>query len=400
MLALYIMVHERTITRHKALIPLAFFMIFMIISALRARDAEVAFLGLQNTFYVPLTTSVLTLIPFEAHRFTGFTTYFFCVFLFLIASQEDDHEWLLKISIGGAVIVASIAVLQFYKFDIIKHVFVNMKGNPLSATMGNSNFLATYLVFLIPAPICYYLQSRRNTWLVATGIIYAGLLVSTTRGAWLAAGLVFIFIVIHTLLKVFKEKNKEDIIRTLKLIIILILTFLFITIILNSFNDDIFLRIQSIPEQMGKAARLDDSAGSSRMYIWKKAFEVFLKNWAFGIGPDHLIYEEIIMPGNNAVIADKVHNIYLEIATTMGIFALISYIVFLSFFLRKWKNTTGFVYFSMILTYLIQGLFNIDVIMVLPIFWIILGFALCNMINTDFVFNRQRLEKISYGELY
>ena len=30
-------------------------------------------------------------------------------------------------------------------------------------------------------------------------------------------------------------------------------------------------------------------------------------------------------------------------------------------------------FFSMISTYLIQGFFNIDVIMVLPLFWIVLG---------------------------
>ena len=34
--------------------------------------------------------------------------------------------------------------------------------------------------------------------------------------------------------------------------------------------------------------------------------------------------------------------------------------------------------FTMILTYLIQGFFNIDVIMVLPLFWIILGLSQAN----------------------
>lgn len=36
-------------------------------------------------------------------------------------------------------------------------------------------------------------------------------------------------------------------------------------------------------------------------------------------------------------------------------------------------------FFSMIFTYLIQGFFNIDVIMVLPLFWIILGLYQANM---------------------
>jgi hypothetical protein len=36
-------------------------------------------------------------------------------------------------------------------------------------------------------------------------------------------------------------------------------------------------------------------------------------------------------------------------------------------------------FFSMISTYLIQGFFNIDVIMVLPLFWIVLGLYHGNM---------------------
>ena len=35
----------------------------------------------------------------------------------------------------------------------------------------------------------------------------------------------------------------------------------------------------------------------------------------------------------------------------------------------------------MITTYLVQGFFNIDVIMVMPLFWIIMGFSLGNKLK-------------------
>ena len=123
----------------------------------------------------------------------------------------------------------------------------------------------------------------------------------------------------------------------------------------------------------------DGSAGSGRMFIWKETWKVFLDNWAFGVGPDNLIYSDIRMPGGGLRLADKAHNIYLEMLATMGIFTFLSFIAFISFFLRKWKNEEGFMYFNMILAYLIQGFFNIDTLMVLPIFWIILGFSMSNM---------------------
>jgi O-antigen ligase len=48
----------------------------------------------------------------------------------------------------------------------------------------------------------------------------------------------------------------------------------------------------------------------------------------FGIGPDHLVYAQIIMPSGSMI--DKTHNIYLEKAVTVGGLALLAYLVFLA----------------------------------------------------------------------
>ena len=45
------------------------------------------------------------------------------------------------------------------------------------------------------------------------------------------------------------------------------------------------------------------------------------------------------------------------------------------FFLRSWKDETGLLFFIMILIYLIQGFANIDVVAVMPLFWITLGLS-------------------------
>lgn len=62
----------------------------------------------------------------------------------------------------------------------------------------------------------------------------------------------------------------------------------------------------------------------------------------------------------------------------MGLFAFLSYIAFLSFFLRPWKNESDLIFFVMVLAYLTQGLFNIDVVAVMPLFWITLDLSLAN----------------------
>ncbi len=115
------------------------------------------------------------------------------------------------------------------------------------------------------------------------------------------------------------------------------------------------------------------------MYIWRGAFHLFLLYWPFGIGPDHLIYAHLITPAHE--IADKAHNIYLEMGLTMGVFTLISYLAFLGLILRKWQTEIGFVLFTMIAVYFIQGFSNIDVVAIMPLFWIVLGLAIAEQLN-------------------
>jgi O-antigen ligase len=142
-------------------------------------------------------------------------------------------------------------------------------------------------------------------------------------------------------------------------------------LIVEDYN--IVSRAKSISENVVAGANLQDSAGSNRIFIWKEIMKLFPKCWAFGMGPDHLIYANIPL---GTGLVDKAHNIYLEMLITLGAFALISYLVFIIGIIELSAKKNSIMYRLMIISYLLQGFFNIDVIMVLPLFWIILGFAL------------------------
>ena len=154
-------------------------------------------------------------------------------------------------------------------------------------------------------------------------------------------------------------------------------------ILLPTENGVLYKRAASIPNNISSGIMLEDSAGSARMYIWKQTIKLIPKYWLFGIGPDNLIYSGIIL---NRTAVDKAHDIYLEMFITMGVFTLFSYLLFLSTFIKKniTKDENVFVLSLMILTYLIQGFFNIDVIMVLPYFWIVLGLYVANERKIEF----------------
>lgn len=78
------------------------------------------------------------------------------------------------------------------------------------------------------------------------------------------------------------------------------------------------------------------------------------------------------------VIPDKAHNEYLNIAVTLGIPALIVYMIFLIAIVFPnlkyiFKRKDIFIILSIIGSYLVQAFFNISTIGIAPLFWLTLG---------------------------
>lgn len=335
--------------------------------SVRSLKFQRSFIPLGLFLAFALTATVLAADPFRAwfgdYRYTGFCTYLFCAILFLLAvdwGNPDRAVVILKWMSAAAALVSLIAVLQYIGFNFIPH-YIHDRMHPYS-TIGNRNFVGTYTVFILPAAICFYLRRREAVWLGCAALIYAGLLVSLTRGAWLALPLPLLIIFCHFF------RNPKNRRALLILFLILLLT----TALLAPARDWLLIkRAFSIPDQLALALELEDSAGTDRLYIWKETLKLIRANWAFGVGPDHLD-----LPAPPRMMIDKAHNIYLEIAATMGLFALCAFLWFLSSFLRIRPGENGLLFFTMILAYLLQGVANIDVIAVMPLFWITLGLSL------------------------
>lgn len=346
LLALYAIIRERVNIKHPVFIPAGIFLFFMLISTIFAHKPLIAFIG-------------------SPHRHTGFSTYIFCLILFILALNSNKKDKLLRLMTAAAAAVSLLAVLQYFGLNLVPdNPDISFTGS--CGTTGNPNFLGTYMAFLLPAAIYYYLDSGKYYWLGCSALIYSGLLVCLTRGIWLSAFISFIIIAVYFLR--LPEKRKY--------FAIVIITFTLVTCMLFPARDSLMLkRCFSISNEVQSAVELEDKAGSSRIYIWKESIKLLPGHWAFGLGPDNLMYEDIHT--SNGALADKTHNIYLEIAVTMGIFALLAYLCFLLYVLSllKYKNN-AFLYFSMIFTYLLQGFFNIDVLPVLPLFWIVLGLSI------------------------
>lgn len=340
-LGFWILLRQGGLKNNPAFIPLGLFLLFSFVSTITAKDMATAIIG-------------------NSYRFTGLSVYVFCAILFFIAVKCKHTEKVLKYIILGAALVSITAVLQHFGLNIIPLDHYRCPSK-IYGTIGNANWLATHMVFTLPAAILSYKWFNRSAWLACAACIYAGLLVSCTRFAWMSFLVTFVFMVFY--LRKIPEKRK--------ILMHVLVVFAVVTAILLPTRDRaIWNRGLSIYDEVALAAEFDDRAGSGRMYLWKEAAGVMRENWAFGVGLDSLDFANLK--------TDKAHNIYLELGATVGVFALISYLVFLSFFLRRWKNEMGFIFFCMLLNYFLQGFFIHDVIMVMPVFWIVLGLTLAN----------------------
>jgi O-antigen ligase len=136
--------------------------------------------------------------------------------------------------------------------------------------------------------------------------------------------------------------------------------------------------------------------GSSRVYIWSRTLPLLKETIFIGRGPDtYAMY----FPQNDvigklkffntpAIIVDKPHNLYLQIAINTGILSLIavcwlwgkylisSFILYSKSNLVNWQDRLGTAIMAAVTAYLTAGIFNDSVISVAPVFWIILGLGI------------------------
>lgn len=143
------------------------------------------------------------------------------------------------------------------------------------------------------------------------------------------------------------------------------------------------------------------SAGTGRIYIWKKTYELILERPILGHGLDTLTfqfpqYDPEKQAGLRTMerIVDKPHNMYIGIAYGSGIFALCFFIlgiiyIFIAVLKKIYTNKGNdniaiiIAFFASIIAFLVQGIVNDPIIGTYPIFWILLGIIVSLLRNKD-----------------
>lgn len=343
--------------------------------------------------------AIMVAILGNKNRYEGLLIYGIYFLLFISAKKYMKiNKKLIEISCILATLMAILTIFQLHKIDPI-YSYISGGNSSFSefGTIGNRNFLSTYLLIFETISMVGYIFFKNKRYFIYSCIIFGGILSGQTRGVWIG------FIIMSIFGLFFIIKNKKQLLK----MSIIIISFTIILLGLNfSSNGKILNRMGTLTDDMkvvsqstnSETKNMLDKVGSGRGKIWRMTTQSILKNPIIGTGPDTLHHrlmrdledEFLYMILTSKTYADKAHNEFLEYLATGGISTLIGYLTIVGsilFNLFKKKDYISKTFIIIIIVYLTQSFFNISVIQVAPIYWIILGLATQHYRNSDGILN-------------
>ena len=340
------------------------FALLVFISTICSSNIKISILGIDNRWEGMLAFYTYILIYFCAKKFL----------------QYKNNRTLLNILHIVYISISILGILQYY-IKLPTNDLYPIFNKGACGTFGNTNFMGSFISMGIPIFIITYIIKGDKISFITSLLVFFCLIACIARSGWIAFGIFSIILLIYLI----KNKNK----KLFKRAVILVVCFIMIFMLL-------YLPEKSIVKQktnqvknevtIAKTKGLDDKLGSSRIQIWKIVIELIRKYPILGVGPDNLhkgIFENLTETSINFILRakvsiDKAHNEYLHIAVTLGIPALVIYLIFLCMIVfPKLKNILKqektFINLSVIISYLAQAFFNISTIGVAPLFWLALG---------------------------
>ena len=340
-------------------------------------------------------TNIRLAIQGNLYRQEGFSTLIVYGLLFIAARKQvilNDKK--VKMILMSACIVSLYGLLQYYSLEFFPRDFMRVGWVAAFSTIGNPNFLGSYLVLMLPLTYYLFVIKKSKSALLSFVLLFWCLLATNTRGAWIGALVSFTFLFCYGGIRI--KNNKKIFLRiTILAAISLIIIFAFNMASNNLFSE----RVVSISKDIETAIEGKENAkyaGSNRFYIWSKVLILIQNKPMFGYGIENLqipfvkyFGEDSLKTFGYVLPVDKAHNEFLHIAVSSGVPSLCMYLFFVFLIILKYiksrmKSQLSTFLFLSIIGYLSQAFFNISVVSVAFIYWIFLGLLTneCDHINT------------------
>ncbi|WP_353093403.1 O-antigen ligase family protein [Tissierella praeacuta] len=266
-------------------------------------------MGLPATIYIIMgICHVLIIAPNLGIAIEGFRAVFQHILWYFIATQFirsiEDSERVINLMLSIGLFMGVHAVYQYI-------ARVPMPGNWVDTTeniktrafsiVGSPNILGVIFVLFIPIAISMFITHKNKYmkmfYLCASGFMTLGLLLTLSRGAWLAFALaMFIFII---------SLNPRLIVPFMAFVGIFIL-----------FGGSLSQRLLF----MLSPVYLVKSAAGGRLYRWDIGLKMWRRNRLFGVGLGRFGGAVAI---NNQLAPFYLDNYYLKTLTEMGIYGIV-----------------------------------------------------------------------------
>jgi len=304
-------------------------------------------------------------------RMTGLFTLFHLLALFIILTSvfktRKDWEKILSVSIIVGVLL-SLYVLTAQE--------ISTRGG---GTIGNTSFMATYLLFDIFFALILFFEKRAPEWKVFSAIslllMVATVLASDARGAKVSMFSGFVLMFLAYL--IFSQRKHF---RTIG--IILILFSMALSVVLALWRPPLIQEgIGTLLKQM-----------KPRFVVWEKAWKGFLEKPILGWGPENfnVVFSKFFNPCmfvsecGREIWFDRAHNVALDTLVTTGILGFLSYFLIfivsaiwlLKTFLKTKEHLFSFFGVMILLgIYFFQNLLVFDMISSYVVFFLSLSFV-------------------------
>ena len=158
--------------------------------------------------------------------------------------------------------------------------------------------------------------------LMGFALINLGLILSGTRGIWLASIVALFVMALFKITKV--DKKYSHIVLVSFLIFLLMFPLYFGIVSFRQFQDTEFEGSASFA-RLRSVIDFGETSNQGRIYIWKKSVEYIVHSpvWGVGIGNYPVVLSE---PQSASAAGASAHNLYLHIASTIGIPGLLAFL--------------------------------------------------------------------------
>lgn len=354
------------------------------------RDSAISITELLVIVYMLLTVISAVVSEFfpetiiGAHRKEGALTIciYGLIFLFLKRSVRSG-SWFIYLLGIITTFFSAVCILQFFKINVL-WLFpeglnyydggIKYSGEFLG-TLGNAGLTATFLCLSVPTLFVYISRAKEKArfYLIIPMLMGAAVLFESKIAASVLGVLVGVFVSLPFLLSTDK-KGRRVLIAVEAIILFIILAAVYYI----DFESGTLFELHNVLH-----GNIEDSYGSSRIFIWRNALPLIPKAPLFGGGPDTLadrigvIFETVKDDGTVKQAAiDAAHNEYLNIAVCQGIPALIAYLAavissLMRFVKSRTKDPVASALAVAVVCYCIQAFFGISIFISSIYFWII-----------------------------